>query len=63
MKPIVQLLIMALIIGAVGKYTSDRVQDDLRRRRRRSEVATEDWAAYAVLQNGKLGIIKRLVND
>ena len=61
MRPIVRLLIMALIVGAVGKYTSDRISDDLRLRRRRSEVAAESMTLYAIRQNGKLGIIKEKV--
>jgi uncharacterized membrane protein (DUF106 family) len=57
MKPIIQLLIMALIVGSIGKYTSDRVMDDLRLRRRRSEAQTSEMVVYANLMNGKLGLV------
>ena len=61
MKPIIKLLIMALVIGAAGKYTSDRITDDLRRRRRRSEAQTEEMTMYAIRVNGKLGAVGVMV--
>ena len=57
MKPIVRMLIMAMVIGAIGKYTSDLVTDDLRLRRRRSEVVTDELVVAARLLAGDMGLM------
>ena len=49
------------IVGAAGKYTSDRVIDDLRRRRRRSEADTAEMIVYAALCNGKYGLVDEVM--
>ena len=61
MNATIKLLIMMLIVAAVGKYTQDRVTDQLRLRRRRSEVTTEQMTRYAIRMHGKLGVIKASV--
>lgn len=61
MSPIVKMLIMSLIIGAIGHVTSQLVTEQLRLRRRRSEADTYQLIRYANHQNGKLGMIKELV--
>ena len=61
MNATIKLLIMMLIVAAIGKYTQDRVTDQLRLRRRRSEVKTEQMNRYAIQLNGKLCNIKASV--
>ncbi len=61
MKTIIKILIMTLIVGAIGQYTTNMVPDTLRLRRRSSRRELAEMTIAANMRNGKLGMVKGLV--